>query len=962
MIRYYPPIHMAILSELEKETLQRLQLWREGLERESIVLELDDELESALQKVFEASEYVSQCCQRDPGLLPRLLEANWLRCSLGPGSIADELARRLASATDETGLHQILRQFRKELMVHIIWRDICGLADLGETLENLSEMADCCVGQALDKLYGWAIERQGTPRDIDGRQQHLMVLGMGKLGARELNLSSDIDLIFIYPDAGEVDGSRPVANELFFFRLCQQLIKAINTQTADGFVFRVDTRLRPFGESGPLAVSLDAIELYYQSQGREWERYAMIKARMICGQEGDKERLLEILCPFVYRRYLDFGVFESLREMKSMISRELKRKGMADNIKLGPGGIREIEFFGQAFQLVRGGREPALRTRPILSVLRELVTLGELEAESAEELIDAYRFLRLVENRIQAWQDRQTHLLPEDEVGRLRMARAMGFEDWRAFYAVLTQHRGRVQEHFDRVFALPESEGEADEGDISEGLFAVWDEQIESDAAEVLLVDAGFENGEAALVQLMGLRHSSAVQGQGERGRSCLGQLIPALLAAVGQECDSHTTLERLLKLLEAVARRTAYLAMLVESPVALEHLVKLTASSPWVAEQITRQPILLDELLDPRRLYAPLRKEALELELRTLLETVTIEDLEQRMERLRQFAQGSMLRVAAADLDGVIPLMVVSDYLTEIAEVVTQAVLEQAWHDLTLRHGRPQGVTGEASGLAVIGYGKMGGIELGYGSDLDMVFIAGDWDAGAMTDGKKPIANDTFYTRLGRRMIHIFTTRTPAGRLYEVDMRLRPNGNSGLLVSCLNAFESYQRKDAWTWEHQALLRARPVAGDRLVIEQFQKIRREILVQPRDVDELRQAVAGMREKMRTALDKSSQDCFDIKQGRGGIADIEFMVQYSALQGAAEYPDLLDWTDNIRLLDALGRHQLLEPGVAEQMAEVYRTLRAAYHRHALRGRPGLLANDELLAERHQVEALWQRLMT
>jgi len=852
----------------------------------------------------------------------------------------------------------VLRQFRRIQMVRIIWRDLAGTAPLSETLEDLSALADICVDQALRLLYDWAIAKHGTPVDEEGNQQRMVVLGMGKLGARELNLSSDIDLIFAYPRSGEVKGGRYLSNEQFFTRLGQQLIKAIGTQTVDGFVFRVDARLRPFGDSGPLAMSFDAIEEYYHSQAREWERYAMIKARVVSGGAEAREELSAMLRPFVYRRYLDYGAIESLRDMKRMISGEMHKRGMDANIKLGPGGIREIEFIGQAFQLIRGGRDPDLQIRPILQVLEVLGSKDLLPEYVVQELTQAYEFLRLVENRLQAWQDRQTHLLPDDGLARLRLARSMGFDDWESFYAVLEQHRARVQGHFDMVFAAPQAEEEPKEKPLQ----ALWRQHLDEDRSIEILAESGFQGAAADAIQMLEqFRSSHAFRGQGERGQQRMDQLMPLLLEAVAATADPKLVLGRVLKLLESIAQRTSYLALLVESPLGLSQLVRLESASPWIASQLTRHPILLDGLLDPRQLYSPLKREELENELDTLMSAVDQDDTEEQMERLRQFLQSNKLRVAAADVTDVIPLMVVSDYLTEIGEVITGRVLEQVWSYLVARHGHPSGNSGSSTGFTVIAYGKMGGIELGYGSDLDLVFIHGNSDPNAMTDGDRQIANDLFFARLGQRLIHMLTARTASGILYEVDMRLRPSGNSGMLVSSLDAFDEYQNKMAWTWEHQALLRARPIAGDPVVAERFQQIRRAVLSQKRDPYSLCREVVEMREKMRSSLDKSTQDQFDLKQGVGGIADIEFMVQYAVLRWAHSYPDLLDWTDNIRLLDGLAKYELFAQAEVESLADAYRSFRSASHRLILQEKPALVSQNELGAEREKVKEIWGRVM-
>jgi glutamate-ammonia-ligase adenylyltransferase len=946
-----------IAQRLQQQDDKQWQQWCEAALGQGLRLPEHADFNAARARVWAASDYVSQHFIREPALLLALLERGHLLGDYAPGEIDRQLRDVLAKVRDEAQLHAALRQFRRYQMLRVIWRDLAGWADLDETLEDLSALADACVARSLDVLYAWQLGELGIPEDEQGRAQKLVVLGMGKLGARELNLSSDIDLIFTFPEHGRVRGTRELSNEQFFHQLARRLVQALDNHTGDGFVFRVDTRLRPFGESGPLVLSFGAMEDYYHSQAREWERYAMVKARAVAGEEADIEQLMGMLSPFVYRRYLDFGAIESLRDMKQLISKELRRKGLSDDIKLGPGGIREIEFIGQVFQIIRGGRDAELRIRAIQSVLRRLGERNLLPAYVVQELVSAYRFLRRVENRIQAWRDEQNHKLPEDAAGRLRLARAMGFADWEAFFAVLEHHRRRVQGHFDKVFAAPQVGDEQPDNAYA----ALWKQHLDDERAIELLSRAGFAEPAQLLQRLHGFREAAACRGLSQRGRERLDCLMPMLLEAVAARKAPDIAFARVLKLVEAVVRRTAYLALLVENPLALSQLVRLTSISPWIAAQLARHPLLLDELLDPRRLYAPLRRQSLVDELNTVLSAVDANDQEQQMERLRQFAQSNMLRVAAADLTGAIPLMVVSDYLTDIAEVAVGAALRQTWAHLQERHGRPQGVLGADSGFAVIGYGKLGGIELGYGSDLDLVFLHGNQDRSAMTDGGLPLANDLFYARLGQRLIHWLNTQTASGVLYEVDMRLRPNGGAGLLVSSLDAFAQYQAESAWTWEHQALLRARAIAGDPVVAEHFDRIRRDILGRQRAVEPLRSDVREMREKMRTQLDRSNAQRFDLKQGRGGIADIEFMVQYAVLRWACDYPDMLQWTDNIRLLEALSRHRLLPSGVAEALADAYRALRSQYHRYSLQEEPGLTPAACLCDERGRVELIWRELM-
>jgi glutamate-ammonia-ligase adenylyltransferase len=842
-------------------------------------------------------------------------------------------------------------------MVRIIWRDLAGLAPLDETLEELSELADVCIQQALDRLYEWAVAKSGVPRSADGTPQRLIVLGMGKLGARELNLSSDIDLIYCFPEHGQTDGKRPLENERFFTRLGRQLINMLGKQTADGFVFRVDMRLRPFGDSGPLVASFDAMENYYHSQARDWERYAMVKARAITGDPDEIAQLMAMLRAFAFRRYIDFGVIESIRDMKRMIERELHGKGMDANIKLGRGGIREIEFIGQAFQLVRGGREPELQIRAIQPVLGLLADKEILPGSAVNELLAAYSFLRLTENRIQAWKDEQKHKLPADVEGRARLAASMGFDSWEAFDLALQQHRERVHEQFGHVFASAQAEKSTQDSPLSR----VWLAKIDDGSALAALTDAGFVDAASALGKLSEFRNSVVVRALPTRGRSKLEQLMPSLIEATAQQQEPDVTLDRLLRLIAAIVRRTAYLDLLVENPPALLQTVRLASESSWVVSQLIRQPLLLDELLDPRRLYSPLHTEGLKSELQTLLAPVAEDDLEQEMERLRQFAQGNLLRVAAADIVGAIPLMVVSDYLTEIAEVTLQRVQASVWRDLVKKHGRPGDLAGMDTGFAVIGYGKLGGIELGYASDLDLVFLHGSTNLNAVTDGRRSLANDVFYARMGQRFIHMLTTRMPSGLLYEADMRLRPNGNSGQLVASLNAFEKYQLNEAWTWEHQALVRARAVAGDPVVMARFAAMRHQILGLQRDPQKLLDGIREMRQKMRESLDRSDDQSFHIKQGTGGLVDIEFLVQYAVLRWAHEYPDLTEWTDNARLLERLSEHRLLPEGAAEQLWNAYQVYRGVVHRRALQEAGSAVPVAQLAEERAMVVDIWDNVI-
>ena len=920
------------------------------------LLAIDDVLFESAKQVLAGSDYVTQWGIRQPARATALLNSGDLQQAYDEHGFQQRLATMLLNVTDEASLQQQLRIFRQREMVRIIWRDLTGWADLAETVRELSAMADACVQQALIFLNDWQIQDLGQPCNAAGEQQHLLVIAMGKLGAGELNLSSDIDLIFAFAEQGETQGGRrSLSNEEFFARLGRKLILALDTVTADGFVFRVDMRLRPFGESGAIVASFDALENYYQTQGREWERYAMIKARVITGSEQEKQDLVAMLKPFVYRRYLDYGVFESLREMKAMIAGQLHQQGMEDNIKLGAGGIREIEFIGQVFQLIHGGRVTSLQQRPILTILDLLAQRQSLSACAVDELKEAYDFLRRTEHRIQAWQDKQTHLLPQDEEGRSRLAQLMGFTEWAVFSDALAQHRLQVQSHFERILIAPQADENTNDSVM---LFAVLAEN-KTDYFEQL----GYQQAKNVLAGLDKLLTSHSCKNLTQVSRSRLDRLLPLLVQAAANVNNADECLMRLLPFIEAIMRRSVYMALLVENPLALSQLVRLCAASPWISSQLARHPVLLDELLDPRDLYqVPDRQQQADL-LTQFLISADAQDLEQQMNLLREFRQIANLHVAAADVTDVLPLMLVGDQLTVLAEVMLANVLEQAWLFLVAKHGRPPAIKTdhiEACGFTVLAYGKLGGLELGYGSDLDLVFIYSDDESNrGATDGARPLDVAVFYTRLAQRMIHLMSTTTPAGTLYEIDMRLRPSGASGLLVSAVSGFAEYQQEDAWTWEHQALVRARCVVGDQDLAQQVSETRQDVLAVERDQQQLAIEVRDMRTKMREQLDKSTAQLFDLKQGVGGIADIEFMVQYAVLAWSKTLPELLVYTDNIRILDALVETARLNEEDGKMLAGAYRFYRKLANHCVLQEIPACVSHSEVAVYQPRVAAIWQR---
>jgi glutamate-ammonia-ligase adenylyltransferase len=784
-------------------------------------------------------------------------------------------------------------------------------------------------------------------------------LGLGKLGARELNFSSDVDLIFAYPQTGSTSGNeQSTGNEDFFTRLSRRLIKVIGQPTADGFVFRVDARLRPFGESGPLTMDFDAMEQYYQQQGREWERYALIKARAVAGDIDAGKRLLEKLHPFIYRRYLDYSAFESLREMKQMIARDVKRKGMDSNIKLGPGGIREIEFFGQMFQLIRGGVTPALQDTAIINVLKALESEHHIPPGVCDELIDAYMFLRHTENRLQAFSDQQTHRLPSVDNDRLRLAAAMGFNDLEPFISELNRHRQVVHAHFQMLLESSDAEEHQNEADAP--MDAIWQDGAGTRSIDEILLQMGYQQPQEVRQLLEYLRNAPETKSLSSRGRQRLDKLVPRFLKEIGLQKNSLETLRRVVDLIKTIERRTSYLALLVENPTALTHLVKLSNASPWIATFLARHPVLLDELLDPRTLYLPPQKKEMKSGLRQRLAQVPLEDLEYQIEQLCIFKQVNVLRVATADVTGTLPLMRVSDYLSEIAECILGEVVDLAWNHLVAKHGTPVCRLGNKAcgqGFAVIAYGKLGGLELGYGSDLDLVFLhAGTQEQ--TSGGKTAIDSAQFFNRLGQRVIHILTSHTRAGKAYEIDTRLRPSGSSGILVSHIDAFGSYQLEEAWTWEHQALIKARPVCGDDVLAGRFETIRRNVLARRRSREKLTAEVAKMRERMRKELLKSEKGILDLKQAPGAMVDIEFLVQFLVLLHSHKYSGLLKWTDNVRLIQALIETGAMDEYTAHVLKHAYLIYRAAAHQLSLQEKPAKIPRKDFSLLQQRVQEIWQ----
>jgi glutamate-ammonia-ligase adenylyltransferase len=806
-----------------------------------------------------------------------------------------------AARDSEEELKARLRRLRLRVLLRVMARDLEGHAGLAEVCGAMSDLAELEIAAALE----WTGARE------------LVVVAMGKLGGRELNVSSDVDLIFLHPDGADAERLE---------RAGKKLIGLLSEVTADGFAFRADMRLRPYGDSGPLVASFEALETYFVTQGREWERYAWIKARPLTG--GGREQLAAIVRPFVFRKYLDYGTLAAMRNLHAEVRREVARRELAEHVKLGPGGIREIEFVAQALQLVRAGRDPALAVRPTLEALARLGERQLLPAEAVRELAAAYDFLRRAEHRLQYLDDQQRHTLPADAEDRERIARMSDCASWDEFHARLQAHREAVQRHFQAVFAeAPSAQGPE-----------VW--QDDAEAVANALAAAGFRSPGESAARLLATRRSQRYAALPSDSRRRVDALVPALAAAAAQCAEPDATLARALDLIEAIARRAAYLALLAEHPEALQRVARIVSASSWAADFITRHPLLLDELLDDRVLYAPPDWAAFERQLRAAL-AAAAGDEERQMNLLREQHQAQVFRLLAQDLAGLLTVEKLADHLSELADRVLGVALELAWSQLRTRHR-------EAPRFAVVGYGKLGGKELGYASDLDLIFVYDDGDERAPEN----------YARLAQRLNHWLTTRTSSGALFETDLRLRPSGEAGLLVTPVEAFARYQESSAWVWEHQALTRARFCAGDAQVGAAFEEIRRRILVRPREPAALAREVLAMRDKMHAAHPNTS-GLFDVKHDRGGMIDLEFIVQYLVLAHAARHAELTGNLGNIALLGMAAGLGLIPAELAERCRAAYREFRRLQHALRLTGaRYARVAPERVAAHADAARALWQ----
>lgn len=877
--------------------------------------------------------------------------------ALPPGApVRATMEQALQRLQQEQGwdLSAALRVVRQLVMERLMTLDCAQQADLHTVTRGVTELAELALDRACAQVRQELDARHGRPAGPEGQEVPLWIIGMGKLGARELNVSSDIDLIYVYEHEGETlglpDGRGKISNHEYFSKAVKTIYNLIGDTTEHGFVFRVDLALRPHGNSGPAAISLSSLEDYLQIHGREWERFAWLKSRVVAPLDAVRapnvQALRNVVLPFVFRKYLDYSVFESLRSLHRQIREHAMRRSAghperANDVKLSRGGIREIEFTVQLLQVVRGGQFPELRCRPTLEALQRLTRSSLMPVETAEQLAQAYVFLRNVEHRIQYLDDQQTHVLPTRDDDLEWIASTMGFSDASGFLLQLDAHRELVAQEFDTLLGGSQS-GQCPSGNCN-GPRAT--QTASAPDLETLIEDLPPLMAE----RLMGWRDNIKVRGLRDEARARLFRLVQRTAQRVGQEQDGlqATAALRFIDWLEPLLRRESYLALLLERPAVHERLLDLLGAAKWPARYLQQHPGVIDELASDQLFSERFDAAAFEQEMAlrlAALESTGEDDDENLLNLLRRAQHAEIFRTLARDIEGAITVEQVADDLSALADSVLRVTAQWCWQRLKQRHREdPQ--------FGIIGYGKLGGKELGYGSDLDIVFIFDDEDDNA----------PEIYTAWVRKLINWLTVKTGEGDLYEIDTALRPNGNSGLLVTSFKSYANYQQQrgsnTAWTWEHQAMTRARFVLGSDSLRQRFDNVREAVITAPRDAQALKQEIVSMRERVRSAHPVRG-DWFDVKHSRGGMLDAEFVVQYLVLSQSAQHPELVANLGNIALLQRAEKAGLLPAGVGQAAASAYRELRRMQHTSRLDEGSGLVPEALVTTHRDAVLALWQ----
>ena len=898
----------------------------------NLLTALSDSELAQLVTACASSSWLLQNVTAAPDKVLDYIKKGFFERSLNVEQLHTELSEAANRCENLEQLKQLLREINRREKIIIAWRDLNLLADLKDNLNHLSQLAELMTTVGLNWLNQALTERLGTPiGETSGEPATYTLLALGKLGGGELNFHSDIDLIPLFSEQGETNGNKPVSNQEFFTQLTRQLVDLLQSQTELGLVYHVDLRLRPFGDSGPLTSSANSMVSYYSSHGREWERYALIKARPIAGDLSLGYQLLAELSPFIYRRYLDYGVFESLRELKQNIDQQIERKAGPFHIKLGPGGIREIEFITQVFQLLSGGRDTRLQQTQILKVMPLLQQREDLSAEQLQTLHSGYGFLRRSEHRIQMLNHRQLHTLPTTTEEQQQLAAAMGETSYVDYLQSLEGVTAGVSAIFNDLLASTQDDSTES---ASDRIAQQWDQALLADEITPLLLELGFDDPQASYQGLLGLQRSHSFQVASAEARQRVARLIPKLLTATASQQQNSAALLGSLKFLQSIIRRSAYISLLIENPQALDQLCRLCAAGDWLTNWLCDHPVLLDELLDHRNLQHRPDYKNLACQFQEIISTQTEnsasseqsalldQHLEQQMNQLRDLRNGSLLRAAILDIG---ELTDSNGLLSDTAELVLTSCLQMSWHHLLCKHGSPSPEPNHANpNILIIGYGKLGSQAMNYSSDLDLVLLQPDIDNEAITQGANPVSNHRFYSRVVQRLIHLLTTQTTSGKLYEIDFRLRPSGNSGPIVTQISSFERYLREDAHTWEYQALVHARPVAGDPALKQSFVDLRRRILCQPRNraelSDEIQQMAARIRQEktIKTIPDK-------LKLSAGGMVDVEFCGQFLVLQHAANFAELTQSTTTAGILKTAAECHLIEPTESDPLIKHYQLL-------------------------------------
>jgi glutamate-ammonia-ligase adenylyltransferase len=906
----------------------------------------DTDFKNNIQRLAISSTYaLNQLC-RTPTLLDNLHRLKKFNLDQVALTTACEQAKEIGN------IQKVLRQHRHAKLTEIIYLDVIHNLPLKLVLHHLSDLADQLISCALTAAERQLIAKHGQPVDTDGKPITLNIIAMGKLGGRELNFSSDIDLICSYANEGDLAGYGHLAYQEFFTRVVKLLTKVLNDTTEDGFVYRVDLRLRPWGDSGPVALHHLALEHYYQLHGREWEQYAMVKARIVTGSESDRAFIQSIIKPFVYRKYHDYRVFEGLASLKDQIDHQARSKNMYDNIKVGDGGIREIEFFVQAFQILKGGRNNRLQSQQIFICFDILQTQNIIPTKTIKELREAYVFLRQLENKIQMMADEQSHSCPQNNLIQGRIAFALRLKDWESVQKLLDEHRTKVSHHFTELF---KRETGTDSNISLSDAFSV----DKTDNQKIELLESYGLNQIAEINQkLTGFFTSKAWGFMSAKAKQRFSTLLPDLLKSVSQTKNQLILFNRLINLFSSIAGRSVYFELLHQNGHLLDRLVRLFNRSEWIAQEVAQYPMLLEYLIQPNNNKDKFDREQIANGLQVQLDNVA-GDTELELDSLRLFKREQTIVIAIDELSEQITPLVVSQYLTELAEVVLHAVYQLACIALEDQYGKPQcivdGVMREAN-FAIIGYGKLGGHEMHYQSDLDVIFLHDSTGSEQVTNGKKSIDNSIYFARLAQKIISMTSILTSSGKLYEIDSRLRPEGASGLLVTSDHAYLQYQLNKAWTWEHQALVRARHVGGSPRLQSIFQGMRQRILCIERDPQKLKQDIIKMRAKIAQTKAPKEGDYRNLKYSKGCMVDIEFMVQYWSLLHANKVSSISTYSDNIGVINELFRLDLISSRQS-QLVGIYQTYHRLLHRTVLQNNPAEIASEKIAVAVEHVNHCW-----